>query len=42
MLSHDEIERPVFKSWTWELPLSLKVAIGGMVANGVPLRENGC
>lgn len=37
MLRNDNIERPVFKSWNWELPLSLKVAIGGMVANGVPL-----
>jgi len=37
VLSADDLKAPVFKSWTWELPLSLKVTLGGMIANDIPL-----
>lgn len=37
VLNADDLKTPVFKSWTWELPLSLKVTLGGMIANDIPL-----
>lgn len=37
VLNADDLKKPVFKSWTWELPLSLKITLGGMIANDIPL-----
>ena len=37
VLNDDDFKKPVFKSWTWDLPLSLKVTLGGMIANDIPL-----
>lgn len=37
MLDDAELKKPMFKSWTWELPLSLRVTLGGMIANDIPL-----
>jgi uncharacterized tellurite resistance protein B-like protein len=32
-----EFKKPIYKSWGWELPLSLKVALGGAIANDMPI-----
>ena len=37
VLNADDLKKPVFKSWTWDLPLSLKITLGGMIANDIPL-----
>ena len=37
VLNDDDSKKPVYKSWTWDLPLPLKVTLGGMIANDIPL-----
>ncbi len=32
-----DFKKPIYKNWGWELPLSLKVAIGGAIANDMPI-----
>jgi tellurite resistance protein len=37
LMDDANFKKPVFKSWNWDLPLSLKVTLGGMIANDIPL-----
>ncbi|GGD39164.1 plasma membrane H+-transporting two-sector ATPase C subunit [Croceicoccus pelagius] len=32
-----DFKKPIYKNWGWELPLSLKVALGGAIANDMPI-----
>jgi uncharacterized tellurite resistance protein B-like protein len=37
ILGHSDTRKPILKNWGWEMPLSLKFAIGQMAANDQPL-----
>lgn len=32
-----DFKKPIYRNWGWELPLSLKVALGGAIANDMPI-----
>ena len=32
-----DFKKPIYKNWGWELPLTLKVALGGAITNDMPI-----
>ena len=35
-----DFKKPIYKNWGWELPLALRVALGGAITNDMPLNAD--